>query len=114
VEAVRPEERGRQPEDKEVLRGGLPLPAGGRKSSESALPRKKKGVPRIHSLILKKLKLPARLLGNLRKLGPDFVIARYPDAAQGLPSELYDRKTAEERLRLSTEVLRWVEKALKK
>ena len=67
-----------------------------------------------HSLILKKLKLPARLLGNLRKLGPDFVIARYPDAAQGLPSELYDRKTAEERLRLSKEVLRWVEKALKK
>ncbi len=69
-----------------------------------------------HSLIFlgKKLKLPARLLGNLRKLGPDFVIARYPDAAQGLPSELYDRKTAEERLRLSKEVLRWVEKALKK
>lgn len=68
---------------------------------------KKEGVPRIHSLIFlgKKLKLPARLLGNLRKLGPDFVIARYPDAAQGLPSELYDRKTAEERLRLSKEVL---------
>gem|GEM_PF-6128714 len=31
-----------------------------------------------------------------------------------MPSELYDRKTAEERLRLSKEVLRWVEKALKR
>ena len=82
-----------------------------------ALYLEKKGVPRIHplpDLLGKKLKLPARLLGNLRKLGPDFVIARYPDAAQGLPSELYDRETAEERLRLSKEVLRWVEKALKK
>lgn len=68
-----------------------------------------------HSLVLlgRKVGVPEVLFHHLRKLAPDFVISRYPDAAHGLPSELYDRETAEERLRLAREVLEWVEKSLR-
>jgi HEPN domain-containing protein len=46
-----------------------------------------------HSLVLlgRRVGAPSSLFGNLRKLGPDFVVARYPNAAHGLPHELYDR-----------------------
>ena len=82
-----PEERGRY----KILRG-LPLPAA------LYLEKRRESPGSTRSLLFLGKKLPAKLLGNLRKPGPDFVIARYPDVAQGLPSELYDRKTAEERL----------------
>lgn len=68
-----------------------------------------------HSLVSlgKKVGIPEELFPHLRKLAPDFVLSRYPNAAHGLPSELYDREMAEERLRLAREVLEWVEKALR-
>jgi HEPN domain-containing protein len=67
-----------------------------------------------HSLIFLggKVGVPKQLFGHLRKVSPDFVVARYPNAAQGLPHEIYDREMAEERLRLAREVLGWVKKAL--
>ena len=69
-----------------------------------------------HSLIFlgRKVGIPADLMGHLRKLTPDFLIARYPNAAHGLPYELYDRGMAEERLKFAREVLRWVEETLKR
>ena len=70
----------------------------------------------IHSLTLlgRRVSIPEELSGYLRRMGPDFVVARYPNAAHGLPHELYDRSMAEERLGWAKEVLGWVERVLKK
>lgn len=69
-----------------------------------------------HSLTLlgRRVGIPEELLSHLRKMAPDFVVARYPNAAHGLPHELYDRGMAEERLGWAKEVLGWVERILKK
>lgn len=39
---------------------------------------------------------------------------RYPDVADGVPYELYDEEIALEKIGLAEEVLKWVEKELKK
>ncbi len=50
----------------------------------------------------------------LRKLSPDFVITRYPDAVHGLPYELYDEEISRERLELAEKVIKWVKKELER
>jgi len=64
-----------------------------------------------HSLLFlgKKVEIPAEFLTFLRKMTPDFVLARYPDAADGLPYELYDRDIAKERLDFAKKVLEWIQ-----
>jgi HEPN domain-containing protein len=63
-----------------------------------------------HSLLFlgKKVEIPAEFLTFLRKMTPDFVLARYPDAADGVPYELYDRDIAQERLGFAKKVLEWI------
>lgn len=63
-----------------------------------------------HSLIFlgKKVEIPSEFLTLLRKMTPDFVLARYPDAADDLPYELYDRDIADERLDFAKKVLEWI------
>jgi HEPN domain-containing protein len=63
-----------------------------------------------HSLLFlgKKVEIPDEFLTFLRKMTPDFVLARYPDAADGLPYELYDRDIAGERLGSAKKVLEWI------
>ena len=75
----------------------------------------KKSPGSTHSLIYlgKEVNIPDNLIENLRKLTPDFVISRYPDITQTLPYELYDEKTAKEKIELAREVLKWIEKQLK-
>jgi|WetSurMetagenome_2_1015567.scaffolds.fasta_scaffold513677_1 HEPN domain-containing protein len=69
-----------------------------------------------HSLIFlgKNVGIPEEFYSSLRKLSPDFIITRYPDAANGVPYDLYDEEIAEERLKLSQKVLKWVKKELEK
>jgi HEPN domain-containing protein len=68
-----------------------------------------------HSLIFlgKKVKIPDEFLSGIRKVSPDFVITRYPDAANGVPYELYDEEIAKERLKIAKGVIEWVQKELK-
>jgi HEPN domain-containing protein len=77
---------------------------------------KKESPGTTHSLVYlgQSLGAPEEILQHLRRMSPDYVVARYPNAAHGIPSELYDRETAEERLRLAREVLDWVGKRLGK
>jgi HEPN domain-containing protein len=67
-----------------------------------------------HSLIFlgKSVEIPDEFLSGLRKLSPDFVITRYPDAAHGVPYELYDEELAKERLKIAKNVVEWVQKEL--
>ena len=61
----------------------------------------------------KGLKIPRRLLAHLLYLNPDYTVSRYPDAANGVPYELYDEATARAKLKAAEEVARWVESLIR-
>ena len=78
---------------------------------------KLKSIPEpSHSLVHlgKKVGIPKEFESHLRKLTPDFVISRYPDAAQAVPYELYDEEIAKEKLEIARSVVAWVKKELEK
>jgi HEPN domain-containing protein len=66
--------------------------------------------PRSHDLVElgHALGAPGEVLGALRRLNPEYVISRYPDAANGIPAQNYDRSRAEELVGLAERVERWV------
>ncbi len=51
------------------------------------------------------LRIPKRLMAHLLYLNPDYTVARYPDAANGVPYELYNEATARAR---SKRLRRWL------
>jgi HEPN domain-containing protein len=53
------------------------------------------------------------VLLSARDLNPSYTVARYPDAANGVPEEMYDRPQAESCLRHSKRILAWVRRLLK-
>lgn len=69
-----------------------------------------------HSLIFlgRNVGIPDEYYNTLRRISPDFVVARYPNAAHALPYELYDEAIAKERLELARKVIAWVQAELKK
>ncbi len=58
------------------------------------------------------VKIPAKLLDNLRDLGPEYVVSRYPDASYGAPYKLYTKEKAEMRHKQAREVIGWVKSRL--
>ena len=56
--------------------------------------------------------VPVKLSFNLRDLTPHYIVSRYPDAAGGIPAEVYTKETAERLLKKAEEVLEWVKKTL--
>ena len=70
--------------------------------------------PKTHDLteLVGKLKLK-KFERIARKLTPEFVITRYPDAANAVPFSLYDKKDCKESLKDAREVVEWVRKKLK-
>lgn len=69
-----------------------------------------------HSLIFlgRETGIPKEHHNGLRRLSPDFVITRYPDAAQAIPHELYDETIAAERMDVARKVIAWASRELKK
>lgn len=59
------------------------------------------------------LRVPKRLMAHLNYLNPDYTIARYPDAANGVPYELYDVTAARAKVKAAEEVARWVESLIR-
>jgi len=67
--------------------------------------------PRSHNLVELGQQVEAGdLLGSLADLNPHYIISRYPDAANGVPSEVYTREIAERCLCAAEEALAWVKK----
>lgn len=66
--------------------------------------------PRTHSLteLGDALGVPKALRRHLVYLNPDYVTTRYPDAANGIPYEVYDRETAEAKVAAGEELFRWL------
>ena len=68
------------------------------------------GAPWTHSLteLGDGLGAPAELRPRLVYLNVDYTAARYPDAANGIPFEVYDRPTAESKVAAAEEIFEWL------
>lgn len=77
--------------------------------------KKRQRPPATHYLkeLGKGLRIPKRLAANLLFLNPDYTVARYPDAANGVPYELYDEATARAKVKAAEEISRWVESLIR-
>ena len=71
---------------------------------------KAEAAPHTHSLteLGDGLGAPAPVRDQLVYLNPDYTTARYPDAANGIPYEVYDRRAAERKVAAAEEVLEWL------
>lgn len=70
---------------------------------------------KTHNLIAlgKALEAPEEIMTAVRDLGPEYITSRYPDAAYGVPAELYDEKLARAHLIQAEEIVAWTKKKLK-
>jgi HEPN domain-containing protein len=55
------------------------------------------------------LNLPESLKRHLAFLNPDDTVSRYPDAANGIPYELYDQDIASSKVKAAEEVTAWLQ-----
>ena len=71
---------------------------------------KKEAPPFTHSLteLGDALGLPKDLRKHLVSLTADYTMARYPDAANGVPYEIYDLETAQDKVASAEAILRWL------
>ncbi|MGH2610987.1 MAG: HEPN domain-containing protein, partial [Tepidiformaceae bacterium] len=71
---------------------------------------KGEAAPHTHSLteLGDRLGVPAQTREHLAYLNADYTTARYPDAANGIPYEVYDRPTAERKVQAAQEALEWL------
>ncbi len=69
-----------------------------------------------HSLVYlgRETGVPREQLTFLRELNPEYIVSRYPDAANGLPHENYDDAIAKRLLEGVAEVLKWIESQIPK
>lgn len=76
--------------------------------------RQRKRPPPTHSLreLGEGLGVPPELVPRLSYLTPDYMVSRYPDAANGVPYELYDEPTARAKVEAAEEIAEWIEKLL--
>lgn len=49
---------------------------------------------------------------DLRDLNPHYLVSRYPDAANGVPSEVYSRRMAENCVNSAARVVEWARRLL--
>ncbi len=48
-----------------------------------------------------------------RQLNPHYMVSRYPDAANGVPFQMYERSDAEKAIECARRVLEWVKQLLR-
>ena len=70
--------------------------------------------PKTHDLVelAERLSVPADFSTALRDINPAYATARYPDAANGLPSRAFDEKIAQRHLEGAERVMDWCGKEL--
>jgi len=69
-----------------------------------------------HSLLFlaKETKVPEKFNKFLRRLTPQFINTRYPDAAYDSPSEIYDKELTDEYLKETKELMIWLKLQINK
>jgi len=71
-------------------------------------------LPGIAEIIEEELNVStSEIVDDLRELTIHYTIARYPNAANALPSELYDERKARELIERAKGVLEWVKQHLR-
>ncbi len=72
--------------------------------------RRREAPPHSHNLLdlAAWLSPPENVLALLRRLNPHYSVARYPDAANGVPAMLYDETIARPLVEAAEEVMRWL------
>jgi len=74
--------------------------------------------PKIHNLVELASALRdagvdvGEVLDDIKDLNPHYLTSRYPDAANGVPSEIYTRRVAAQCLTMARRVLSWAERLL--
>ena len=66
--------------------------------------------PQHHSLIFlaESVDAPRKFYSFLKTVNKEFVVSRYPDAAYGVPYELYDKNIALDMLKHTGEIMEWI------
>ena len=54
------------------------------------------------------------MLTGIRELNPEYLITRYPDMAEGIPAELYDKNICSKHQQTAERVLQWVKSQIPK
>ena len=70
--------------------------------------------PKTHNLVelARELSAPPEVVHACRQLNPEYIITRYPDAANGRPLLNYDAQIVADRISSAREVIRWGEEKL--
>lgn len=85
------------------------------KAAKAVFLHKRGELPRHHNLVLigKELNVPYAILKPLTMLNPEYVMARYPDAAMGIPAGNYTEEIAKDQIKNAEEVIKWAKSQLK-
>ena len=80
------------------------------KSLKAAAINKQNKSPRGHHLIhiANSLSAPIEVMNAAAELNADFLATRSPDVVDGVPAQLYDRKSGQTHLHAAETVLEWV------
>ncbi|MBS3056920.1 MAG: HEPN domain-containing protein [Candidatus Aenigmarchaeota archaeon] len=60
------------------------------------------------------IKMDKQTENFIRELNPHYIVTRYPDAANGMPAENYNREIAEHILKNTEKVLLWMKNRIKR
>jgi len=74
----------------------------------------KREYPKTHNLVelARALEAPETVHEAARELTPDYFVARYVNAANGVPAEMYDQRSAQMHLNYAQAVMEWTRKRL--
>lgn len=85
------------------------------KALKSLYLQEKRILKKTHSVsgLAKELGLPNFLISKIAELEPVYQRTRYPDIAQKIPAEDFEKLDVEEFVNIAHEVIEWIEKKLK-
>lgn len=75
---------------------------------------KKSYPPKTHNIakLGVQLNAPTKIISLIQNIAPFYFISRYPDAANGVPAEIINKKLAEEIIQATKEVVDWIKKSI--
>ncbi len=76
--------------------------------------KKKRLSVKTHNLLTlgKSLNIPQEIFKLLYDLNPEFFVTRHPDAANGVPAEMFDEESADRHLKKAEKVLKWIQEEM--